>query len=214
MLKVELVSLAYSLTAHKSRYKLSFEDKLISLGIKPTASKNSPVQQASHFCIGPEINYSANSLPLTFLFVLGFCRATVSNYSFKSTPYLGRYVFKRVDRFMVSIFKTPSLVEIGKFLNKIEANLNSISKKLAQLKLSSSQGISPETVLKMSANNPKSMGVLVHDLKTDTKKNYTSFRQAGLSLGFSPVTIMKYYLASSPYLGEIYFWKSNSKSFT
>ena len=140
---------------------------------------------------------------------LGLCRATVANYSIKSTPYLaqsgGMYVFKRVDRFMVSIFKTPSLVEIGKFLNKIEANLNSISKKLAQLKLSSSQGISPETVLKMSANNPKSMGVLVHDLKTDTKKNYTSFRQAGLSLGFSPVTIMKYYLASSPYLGEIYF---------
>jgi hypothetical protein len=72
MLKVELVSLAYSLTAHKSRYKLPFEDKLISLGIKPTTSKNLPAQQASHFDIGPEINYSANSLPLTFLFVLGF----------------------------------------------------------------------------------------------------------------------------------------------
>jgi predicted GIY-YIG superfamily endonuclease len=150
---------------------------------------------------------------------LGFCRASVSNYSLKSIPYLDRYIFKRVDKFRVSLFETPSLVYIGTFLNKIEANLEGISKELAQLKsrskyiskksaqlnVSKSQGISPETVLKMSANNPKSVGVLVHDLKTETKKNYTSFRQAGLSLGISPVTIKKYSLASSPYLGRYIF---------
>jgi hypothetical protein len=52
----------------------------------------------------------------------------------------------------------------------------------------------------------------VHDLKTGTKKKYTSFRQAGLSLGFSPVTIMKYYLASSPYLGRYIFEKVTLKA--
>jgi hypothetical protein len=61
MLKVLLIKLAYSLTAHTSRYKLSLEDKLISLNIDPTL-----LDKLSDFC------YSENTVSPSFLFVLGF----------------------------------------------------------------------------------------------------------------------------------------------
>lgn len=61
MLKVELVYLAYTLTAHISRYKLDLEKKLISLGITPATLKNLPVT-----------NYPVNSITPSYLFVLGF----------------------------------------------------------------------------------------------------------------------------------------------
>lgn len=40
MLIVELISLAYSLTAHTPKYKLDIKDKLISLNIKPELLNN------------------------------------------------------------------------------------------------------------------------------------------------------------------------------
>lgn len=61
MLKVLLIKLAYSLTAHTSRYKLSLEDKLISFNIDPTL-----LDKLSDFC------YSENTVSPSFLFVLGF----------------------------------------------------------------------------------------------------------------------------------------------
>lgn len=40
--KVLLISIAYSLTAHSSRYKLSIQDKLVSLNLDPVLLKKVP----------------------------------------------------------------------------------------------------------------------------------------------------------------------------
>ena len=61
MLIVELISLAYSLTAHASRYKLSLKNKLISLNIKPELLDNLP-----------QISSTENTILPSFLFLLGF----------------------------------------------------------------------------------------------------------------------------------------------
>lgn len=61
MLKVLLIKLAYSLTAHTSRYKLSLIDKLISLNIDPVL-----LDKLS------DISYSENTVSPSFLFILGF----------------------------------------------------------------------------------------------------------------------------------------------
>lgn len=59
--KVLIVKLAYSLTAHSSRYKVSIEDKLISLNLDPALLKTIP-----------DFNFSENSISPCFLFILGF----------------------------------------------------------------------------------------------------------------------------------------------
>ena len=59
--KVLLVRTVYSLTAHSPRYKLSIEDKLISLNLNPELLKELP-----------EYSYPENNISLSFLFILGF----------------------------------------------------------------------------------------------------------------------------------------------
>jgi hypothetical protein len=59
--KVLLVSLVYSLTAHSPRYKVSLEDKLLSLGIDPGLLKELP-----------KVSYKENEIKPSFLFILGF----------------------------------------------------------------------------------------------------------------------------------------------
>lgn len=61
MSKVLLVSLVYSLTAHSSRYKVSLEDKLLSLGLDPILLKELP-----------KVSYKENVIKPSFLFILGF----------------------------------------------------------------------------------------------------------------------------------------------
>jgi hypothetical protein len=68
MSKVLLVSLVYSLTAHSPRYKVSLEDKLLSLGLDPGLLKELP-----------KVSYKENVIKLeasghphgAFLFILG-----------------------------------------------------------------------------------------------------------------------------------------------
>jgi len=59
--KVLLISIAYSLTAHSSRYKLSLEDKLLSLNLDPALLNELP-----------KLSYSENNIYPPFLFILGF----------------------------------------------------------------------------------------------------------------------------------------------
>jgi|SRR5690349_5344016 hypothetical protein len=61
MSKVLLVSLVYSLTAHSPRYKVSLEDKLLSLGLYPGLLKELP-----------KVSYKENVIKPSFLFILGF----------------------------------------------------------------------------------------------------------------------------------------------
>ena len=61
MSKVFLVSLVYSLTAHSPRYKVSLEDKLLSLNLDPGLLKQLP-----------EVSYKENDIKPSFLFILGF----------------------------------------------------------------------------------------------------------------------------------------------
>jgi hypothetical protein len=61
MSKVLLVSLVYSLTAHSSRYKVSLEDKLLSLGLDPILLKELP-----------KVYFKENDIKPSFLFILGF----------------------------------------------------------------------------------------------------------------------------------------------
>jgi hypothetical protein len=57
--KVLLVSLVYSLTAHSPRYKVSLEEKLISLNLDQGLLKELPL-------------YKENDVKPSFLFILGF----------------------------------------------------------------------------------------------------------------------------------------------
>lgn len=59
--KVLLVSIAYSLTGYSSRYKVSLEDKLLSLGLDPVLLKELP-----------KVSYKENVIKPSFLFILGF----------------------------------------------------------------------------------------------------------------------------------------------
>nr|WUR10633.1 LAGLIDADG endonuclease [Elmerina hispida] len=59
--KVLIVKLAYSLTAHSSRYKVKIEDKLLSLGLEPALLNTIP-----------DTKLKDNSITPPFLFVLGF----------------------------------------------------------------------------------------------------------------------------------------------
>jgi len=59
--KVLLVSIVYSLTAHSPRYKVSLEDKLLSLDLNPALLKELP-----------EVSYQENVIKPSFLFILGF----------------------------------------------------------------------------------------------------------------------------------------------
>lgn len=59
--KVLLISIAYSLTAHSPRYKLSLEEKLVSLNLDPILLKQLP-----------NLSYPENNIPPSFLFILGF----------------------------------------------------------------------------------------------------------------------------------------------
>jgi hypothetical protein len=61
ILKVLLIKLAYSLTAHTSLYNLNLEDKLTSLNLDPTL-----LNKLSDF------SYPENVILLSFLFILGF----------------------------------------------------------------------------------------------------------------------------------------------
>lgn len=61
MSKVLLVNLAYSLTAHSSRYKLNLEEKLISLKLDPNLLYKLPVT-----------HYPDNMIFPYFLFILGY----------------------------------------------------------------------------------------------------------------------------------------------
>lgn len=61
MSKVLLVSLVYSLTAHSPRYKVSLQDKLLSLNLDPDLLKELP-----------KVSYKENHLKPSFLFILGF----------------------------------------------------------------------------------------------------------------------------------------------
>lgn len=59
--KVLLISIAYSLTAHSSRYKLSIKDKVVSLNLDPVLLKRVPT-----------INIPENKTSPCFLFIWGF----------------------------------------------------------------------------------------------------------------------------------------------
>lgn len=59
--KVRLVSLAYSLNGYSSRYKVSLEDKLLSLGLDTGLLKELP-----------KVSYKENVIKPSFLFILGF----------------------------------------------------------------------------------------------------------------------------------------------
>jgi hypothetical protein len=59
--KVLLVSLVYSLTAYSSHYKVSLEEKLISLGLDISLLKELPKD-----------SYKENEIKPHFLFILGF----------------------------------------------------------------------------------------------------------------------------------------------
>lgn len=61
MHKVSLISIAYSLTAHSSRYKLSIKDKVVSLNLDPVLLKRVP-----------SINIPEKKISPSFLFILGF----------------------------------------------------------------------------------------------------------------------------------------------
>lgn len=61
MYKVFLISNAYSLTAHSSRYKLSIKDKVVSLNLDPVLLKKVP-----------SINIPENKIYPCFLFIFGF----------------------------------------------------------------------------------------------------------------------------------------------
>lgn len=61
MLKVLLISLAYSLTAQSSRYKLSLKDKLFSLNLDLVLLNKLP-----------KVSYPENNISPGFLFILGF----------------------------------------------------------------------------------------------------------------------------------------------
>lgn len=65
MSKVLLVRLVYSLTAHSPRYKLTLEEKLLSVGLDPILLKNLPD-------LDEVIRYKENLIKPTFLFILGF----------------------------------------------------------------------------------------------------------------------------------------------
>ena len=57
-----LISLAYSLTAHSNRYKLSIYDKLVSLKLDPVLLKN----------LSPQGGIPENNISPSLLFILGF----------------------------------------------------------------------------------------------------------------------------------------------
>jgi hypothetical protein len=61
MNKVLLISIAYSLTTYSPRYKLSLEDKLVSLNLDPVLLKQLP-----------DLHYPQNNICPSFLFILGF----------------------------------------------------------------------------------------------------------------------------------------------
>jgi len=61
MSKVHLVSLVYSLTGYSSHYKVSLEEKLLSLGLDPALLKELP-----------KVSYKDNARKPSFLFILGF----------------------------------------------------------------------------------------------------------------------------------------------
>jgi hypothetical protein len=61
MYKVFLISIAYSLTAHSSRYKLSIQEKIVSLNLDPVLLKKVP-----------SITIPENKVSPCFLFILGF----------------------------------------------------------------------------------------------------------------------------------------------
>nr|YP_010710781.1 hypothetical protein P2Z26_mgp35 [Gonatophragmium mori]WCZ71145.1 hypothetical protein [Gonatophragmium mori] len=61
LIKVLLISIAYSLTPHKSRYKLDLKEKLISLNLDTNLLKKLP-----------QFNYGDNKVHPSFLFILGF----------------------------------------------------------------------------------------------------------------------------------------------
>lgn len=77
--KVLLISIAYSLTAHSSRYKLSIQDKLVSLNLDPVLLKKVPFRGSwkvpSTLKGGGQmasINIPENNISPSFLFILGF----------------------------------------------------------------------------------------------------------------------------------------------
>jgi hypothetical protein len=61
MSKVLLVSLVYSLTLNSSHYKVTLEEKLVSLGLDPSLLKELPKD-----------SYKENEIKPHFLFILGF----------------------------------------------------------------------------------------------------------------------------------------------
>ena len=61
--KVLLIILAYSLTAHSARYKVSIQDKLLSLKLDPALLTKVQI---------PDILLSENNISPSFLFILGF----------------------------------------------------------------------------------------------------------------------------------------------
>lgn len=61
MNKVLLISIVYSLTPHSPRYKLSLEEKLVSLNLDPVLLKQLP-----------NLSYPENNISPCFLFILGF----------------------------------------------------------------------------------------------------------------------------------------------
>src|SRR4030095_9157911 len=61
MNKVLIIKLAYSLTAHSSKYKISMEDKLNSLNLNPKLLEKLPT-----------LIYPENNIKPSFLFILGF----------------------------------------------------------------------------------------------------------------------------------------------
>lgn len=67
MSKVHLVSLVYSLTGYSSNYKVSLEDKLLSLGLDPALLKELP--KVSLFFLKKK---GDNAIKPSFLFILGF----------------------------------------------------------------------------------------------------------------------------------------------
>lgn len=61
--KIQLVTLVYSLTAHSPRYKVSLEDKLLSLNLYPTLKELE---------VKDDVFYKENNIKPCLLFILGF----------------------------------------------------------------------------------------------------------------------------------------------
>lgn len=136
MSKVFLVSLVYSLTAHSSRYKVSLEEKLLSLDIDPSLLKQLP-----------KVSYKENHIKPSFLFILGFFLGVAG----AGTLYLKlEWKEKNSTVVIVPLFNIiQSNVESNKYIMEIMTNtLNAFN-----IKTSLEKGVNTYTLTIKGINN-------------------------------------------------------------